>query len=90
MNKMLDAIFTGSGVIATAVTATIQDVAGIILTCVNIVYLVTIIAMRIVKKYKEAKADGVVTPEEMQDIIDEAESGKKQIEEEVNKHGKTK
>ena len=90
MNKMLDAIFMGSGVVATAVTATIQDVVGIILTCINIVYLVTIIAMRIIKKVKEAKADGVITPEEMNDIIDEAEKGKKQIEEEVNKHGKTK
>lgn len=81
MNKMLDAIFMGSGVVATAVTATIQDVVGIILTCINIVYLVTIIAMKIIKKVKEAKADGVITPEEAKDIVDEATNGIKQIEE---------
>ena len=89
MNKMLDAIFMGSGVVATAVTATIQDVLGIILTCINIVCLITTITMRIVKKVKEAKADGVITPEEAKDIVDEATNGIKQIEE-VSKNGKKK
>ena len=75
-----------SGTVGTAVSSTIQDVLGIVLTAINILYLVVILGLRIYAKIKEANKDGVITKEEIDDIADTAQSGISEIKQEVDKH----
>ena len=91
MNENTQTIIgVATGLVGTGVTATINDVLGIVLTAVNILYLCFIIGYRIYTKIKKAKEDGVITEDETKDIAQTTQDGiteiKERIESEVNKH----
>ena len=88
--KTLIGVLTGTA--GTAVSATINDVLGIVLTAINIVYLAVLIIIRIISKIKEAREnDGVIDADEAAGIAGEIKTGIEQITEkieEVKKDGK--
>lgn len=79
-----------TGLVGTGVATTINDVLGVVLTAVNIIYLCFIIGYRIYTKIKKAKEDGVITKEEVEDIVSTTQEGiseiKDKVESEVKKH----
>lgn len=67
----------------------VTEWANVIYLVVGIISFLISIACGIVKLYftiKKAKADGVITPEEAQEIIDRANEIKEQIKKEDAKH----
>lgn len=67
----------------------VTEWANVIYLVVGIISFLISIACGIVKLYftiKKAKADGVITPEEAQEIIDHANEIKEQIKKEDAKH----
>ena len=81
---IVDAIFFGTGVAGTAVSATLSEVLGLILTCINIIYLLVILTIKIVSKVQKAKEDGKIDEDEVKDIEKTIHDGL----DEVNQHGK--
>ena len=81
-NNPIDLLFICTGIAGTAVSSTIGDVLGIILTIVNIVYLVALLGFRIYAKIKRATEDGVIDADEAEDIANTIKDGI----EEVKKH----
>ena len=81
---ILDVISIGTGVAGASISATIGDVLGIVLTCINIVYLLIIIGLKVYAKIRDALKDGKIDDEEIKDIEETIKDGMN----EVNKHGK--
>lgn len=85
------------GIIGTAVSATgagmsvneIQAIVSMIVTIAGFIISVLIpVIIKIVKKIREAKKDGVITDEETKEIIDTISEGAKEIKDNLPKENK--
>ena len=81
---LLDVIAISTGVAGASISATIGEVLGIVLTCINIIYLLIIIGLKVYTKIKDAMKDGQIDADELKDIEKTIKDGM----DEVNKHGK--
>ena len=85
---VLDIIFGCTGLAGTAISATISDVLGIVLTLINIIYLAVFLGFKIYAKIKKASEDGKITAEEAEEISKEIKEASELLDKEVKKNGK--
>ena len=81
--------------VATAITSTIQDWLGIVLTAINIIVMVIQLIRKIAPKVielfnktKKATEDGIIDEEEKKEIVECLDDIKSDIESEVNNNGR--
>lgn len=91
MKKMMDDKLITGGIVGTAISAAgaglsvteLQAIISIIITVLGFIISVIIpTSIKIYNKVKKAKEDGVITPEEKKEIVDEIVDGTKVIAEE--------
>lgn len=87
-NKPYELIGSGAGIVLTAVqTQQVFQIISLVLTCLSITFS---IAFTLYKWFKEAKKDGKIDKEEIDEAIDVVTKGVKEINNEIDKHNKEK
>ena len=85
--KILGIVGTGMGVLGSTIqTQEILQIISIIITIIG--GFITWIIIPLVNWYRNAKKDGKITKEEIDDALDTASKGIENIKDEVDKHGK--
>lgn len=66
--------------------ANIEHVLGIIVLVLSIMNITFNVLVKVIRKYKEAKADGKITKDEVVDIIETGKEGYNEAKEEIEKY----
>lgn len=61
----------------------IQTIMSIVATCLSIITSIVFTIIKVVDKYKKAKADGVITKEEADDITNTIKEGTQEVSDKV-------
>ena len=79
MTDWINEFLSTIGIILGVDISTTKDILGIVLVVVNIIILLISTTFKLIKWYKEAKSDGHISSDEMQDAINIIDDAKDKI-----------